>query len=260
MKRRTFVELLGGVGMMSQGASGQSDKKNRTRFYVVHNFYLKNGPQVERIHQYLSKTLLPALNRRVSGPKIFLEALVAPHMPQVAVILGFQSLREYWQMHSELSISERFGAAYYDWENGPEAPMESYSTTLLEAADYSPEIEVPSTPPKTPRIFELRVYHSPSNTQLSALHVRFAGPEIKIFHRVGVHPLFYSSTVFGLNKPNLTYLIPFDNLAAREKAWSAFSADPDWIKVRRESIEKHGQISSIIQISLYKATPYSPIR
>jgi hypothetical protein len=60
--------------------------------------------------------------------------------------------------------------------------------------------------------------------------------------------------------PNLTYVIPFENLAAREKAWDAFGADPEWIKVRKESIDKHGQISSVMQISLYRATAYSPIR
>jgi hypothetical protein len=60
--------------------------------------------------------------------------------------------------------------------------------------------------------------------------------------------------------PNLTYVIPFDNLAARERAWNAFSADPEWIKVRKESIDLHGQIVSSNQISLYRATPYSPIR
>ena len=97
-------------------------------------------------------------------------------------------------------------------------------------------------------------------SQLQALHERFAGPEIKIFHRSGVHPLFYSSTVVGANMPNLTYLIPFDSLAAREQAWAAFGADPVWAKVRQESVEKYGQISNIIRISLYRATAYSPVR
>jgi len=55
-------------------------------------------------------------------------------------------------------------------------------------------------------------------------------------------------------------LIPFDNLAAREKAWTAFGADPEWVKVRAESIARGGQISSTSQISLYRAASYSPIR
>jgi hypothetical protein len=60
--------------------------------------------------------------------------------------------------------------------------------------------------------------------------------------------------------PNLTYLIPFDSLAAREQAWAAFGADPEWAKVRQESVEKYGQISNIIGISLYRATAWSPVR
>ena len=71
--------------------------------------------------------------------------------------------------------------------------------------------------------------------------------------------MFYASTLIGPNIPNLTYLIPFDSLAAREKAWDAFSADPDWIKARNESIEKFGQIVSVSDIAIYRATPYSPI-
>ncbi|MGH9675260.1 MAG: NIPSNAP family protein, partial [Bryobacteraceae bacterium] len=72
--------------------------------------------------------------------------------------------------------------------------------------------------------------------------------------------ILYSSTIIGANIPNLTYVIPFDNLAAREKAWATFAADPEWIKVRQESIDRHGQITSVIQIGLYRATPYSPVR
>ena len=58
---------------------------------------------------------------------------------------------------------------------------------------------------------------------------------------------------------NLTYLIPFDSLGAREKAWDKFGADPDWIKARNESIDKSGQIVAVSDIAIYRATPYSPI-
>jgi hypothetical protein len=150
--------------------------------------------------------------------------------------------------------------SFESWESHPEQPFEHASITLLEAADYCPEIVADSTPRTKARVFELRVYHSPTWRQLAALHERFSGPEIKIFHRVGVNPILYSSTLAGPNMPNLTYLIPFENLAAREKAWDAFGADPEWIKVRKESIDRSGQISSCSQISLYRATPYSPIR
>jgi len=239
-------------------AGAATDQK--TRFYVLENFYLQNGSQVSRIHDFFSQTLLPVIAKIHSGPKIFLEALVAPHMPQVALILGVRSLEEVWSTGTKIHQQPEMIKGVEKWESDAEPPYLHCSAALLEATDYSPEIVPLDPPPKTPRIFELRTYHSPTGRQLRALHERFAGSEIRIFHRSGVHPILYSSTVFGANKPNLTYVIPFESLAAREKAWAAFGADPEWVKVRKESVEKHGQISSVIQISLFRATAYSPIR
>jgi hypothetical protein len=256
MERRNFLGSLGALGLAAP--SQAQDKK--TRFYLLHHFYLKNGTQKARIDEYFTKGLLPALNKVHDGPKIFLEGLVAPHLPQVVFILGHRSWEEVRDVQSNLRKDSSFGPAFEAWERGDEPPYEQMSTALLEAARYSPEV-VPLNPaPKTPRIFELRVYHSPTFRQLGALHERFAGPEIKIFNRSGVHPILYTSTVIGPNSPNLTYLIPFEDLAARDKAWTAFGADPEWVKVRKESVDRSGQISINSQISLYRAAAYSPVR
>ncbi|MCZ2074394.1 MAG: NIPSNAP family protein [Bryobacteraceae bacterium] len=260
MYRRAFMYKMGGLGLIPASTSfSQAPMGRGARFYVLDNYYLRNGSQVARMHDFL-RSVAPVLKEIHAGPAIFLEALVAPHMPQIATIAGFQSLQEWETARRKGSRHEAFLKALRTLESGEEAPYEHFSETLLEATDYSPEIAVPESPPATQRIFELRVYHSPTFRQLRALHERFAGPEIRIFNRVGVHPILYTSGLTGQNLPNLTYLIPFENLAAREKAWQAFSADPEWVKVRRESIERSGQISSVMNISLYKAADYSPIR
>jgi len=250
------MELMGSA--LAAGAAAPAAGK-KTGYYALGQYFLRNGTQMGRVHELFRGGLLPALNKIHRGPKMFLEALVAPHMPQVASILGFSSLEEYAAVAQKLDEDSAYRAALAAAEEGAESLTEHYTTTLLRATDYSPDID-PASSAKTPRLFELRVYHSPTLRQLKALHERFAGPEIKIFHRVGVHPVLYTSTVFGANKPNLTYLTPFENLAAREKAWAAFAADPEWIKVRKESIDRHGQISSVIQIALYRATDYSPFK
>lgn len=256
MNRRSFLCSMGGLSV----SSGQQAVSGRTRYYTLEQFFLKQGSQVTRIHEFWSKGCLPVLSRVHSGPVILLESLVAPHMPQYVAITGYRSLAEIEKVRGALHADAEFQKALAAWENDPEPPYEHYSSSLLEATDYSPEVKPLDPPPRTPRIFELRTYHSPTLRQLRALHERFAGPEIRIFHRVGVHPVLYTTTIYGANQPNLTYLIPFENLAAREKAWTAFGADPEWIKVRKESIERHGQITSVIQIWLYRAVPYSPIR
>jgi hypothetical protein len=231
----------------------------KTRFYVLEQFQLEQGPQTSRIHDFFSKALLPALERIHAGPAIFLEAVIAPHLPLVTAIFGVESVSQIWDISQRLFAGKEFSQAFDAWESGME-PYLSSSAALLEATAYSPEIAPADKPPEAPRIFELRTYHSPTARQRKALDARFRDAEIGIFHRVGVHPAFYSSTVFGANRPNLTYLIPFDNLAAREKAWNAFSADEEWIRVRRESVERDGQITAVIDLSLHRATAYSPIR
>jgi hypothetical protein len=225
---------------------------------MLETYKLKAGVQLPRLHDYFKGRLLPKMNSLSPGPKIFLEALVAPHMPHVMAIYGFESLDELWSVQTKAAADGDLVKAIEMLESGPEPAFESNDSMLLQAAAYSPEIT--ATPRERSRIFELRVYHSPTFRQLAALHERFSGPEIKIFHRSGIHPILYSSTLIGQNIPNLTYLIPFDSLADREKAWAAFSADPEWVKVRKESIDKHGQISSVQNISLWKATDYSPVQ
>ncbi len=259
MQRRSFLEM---AGALSAGASGAAAAPAGVpKYFLLEQYFLKNGTQGARIAAYLQAGPLEAARRlKIPGPLAVLEALVAPHMPQVACVTAFTSLEEMNEMRKKRAGDEKFQAALAEWEKGEEAPYEHYSEVLLEAAAYQPPLIQDLMYREQPRVFELRVYHSPTERQLKLLHERFAGPEIQIFHRCGIRPVLYSSTLIGPQKPNLVYLTPFDNLAAREKAWAAFGADPEWVKVRSESIAKGGQISSVSQISLYKAAAYSPLR
>ncbi len=260
MKRRMFLESVAGANLAAALAQAAAAPERRTRFYLLQQFHLKNGTQKSRLDEYLSSGLLPALSKLHTGPVLCLDGMVAPHLPQMIYLTGYRTPEEMRDVQTALAMDEGHQKAFAAWERGTEQPYEESSMSLLAATDYSPEITPLKPQPKIPRVFELRVYHSPTQRQLTALHERFAGPEIKIFHRSGVHPVLYSSTIFGANMPNLTYLIPFDDLAAREKAWAAFGADPEWVKVRKESIDRNGQISISSQISLYRATAYSPLR
>jgi len=241
------------------GFAAQTDASRKSKYYVMEQFFLENGTQPARFHEFCSKGLVPALERLEKKPALVAEAVMTPHMPQTMLIFDCESADQIKGVATRLHADKQFKQAFDAWETG-EPPYQNNNASFLEATAYSPEFKPLDKQPASPRYFELRVYHSPTWRQLALLHERFAGPETKIFHRVGVHPILYSTTIFGGDRPSLTYVIPFDSLAAREKAWTAFGADPEWAKVRKESIDKGGQITSRIQISLYRATPYSPIR
>ena len=245
---------MGAVGALG-GSAGTSSAPSRS--FTIESVFMTNGEQTRRAHDFLSHALVPAAQRFHRGPLTVLEAVVAAHVPQIAVIAGFASTADALAFYTHLHEQEGYTAAVQKWEAGANPPYDQTSSALLEAADYSPAFPEPA---KSPRIFELRIYHSPTWRQLGALHERFATKEVAIFHRCGIHPVLYASTSVGPNLPNLTYLIPFDDLAAREKAWNAFTADAEWQKVRAESVAKDGEIVSSIQISLFRAAPYSPFR
>ena len=57
----------------------------------------------------------------------------------------------------------------------------------------------------------------------------------------------------------LHYLLAFDDLAHRERAWNAFAADPAWHRVRDES-QRDGPIVARIRNEIWQPTPYSPMR
>lgn len=238
-------------------AANKTTGGSRPNYYLLETYYLRHGAQLQRIHQFMNQGFSPAAHRIHPGPQIFLEGVVSAHLPQFVAILGLDSASDATGLRSQLQQDTAFRQAAEEWESGPEPPYEHFSQILLRAADYSPPVDL-ARRAREPRLFELRVYHSPAWSQLAALHNRFAGPEIKIFHRVGIHPVLYCETAIGPNMPNLTYLTPFDSLAAREAAWNAFAADPEWVKVRKASVDAHGQIASVIHISLLKATSYSP--
>ncbi len=233
--------------------------ENTVRYYLFNRFYLKNGNQLDRIHRFCKEAFLPALERHCSGLKIFLQAVISEHMPQVAMFCGMESYEEYGRLREKLGADREFGKGFYVWEDDHHAPVESYTTSLLRAAAYSPTIGADANPPGAPRLFELRTYHSPSHKLLHELHQRFAGPETGIFHRLGIRPLLYTDTEFGPDKPCLVYLTPFANLAEREEKWAAFSADPEWKQVKEDSLKESGQIVSNISINLFRAADYSPV-
>jgi hypothetical protein len=242
MNRRRFAGALAGLAALpARSAAGDI-----ARWFLLQTFQLRQGDQAARVHDLL-KGWLP---KTPAGPKLVLDAVIAPHSPQVLAIIGvsnFEDIRAAQGAMTQAQIGLGMG----------EPLFEALNTAILETTAYSPEIAVRKQ--ENARYFELRTYHSPTMAQLIALHQRFAGPEQRVFHRSGIFPLFYSSTLIGANMPNLTYLIPFDSLAAREKAWAAFGADPEWIKARQESIDKAGQIVAVSDIAIYRATSYSPI-
>ncbi len=260
MDRRSFVQAFAGASMLAQTEApvGAQAPAARTRMYRIDYFYYRQGDQANRINQFFSSQA-PLFLKHIRSLGVF-TAVMAPKLQTTMVLTGFASAQDMATAAASIEADPGYQKAHAEFESGAEPPFDSAQRVLLQATSFSPEIAAPAEKPKTPRYFELRIYHSPTLRQLAMVHERFAGPEIRIFHRSGVHPILYADTIIGPELPNLTYLIPFASLEDREKAWDAFNADPEWVKVRAESIARGGQIVDYNNISLWRATAYSPIQ
>jgi hypothetical protein len=258
MNRRHFTTTIatGFAGLAAR--TDAAVETHRNGLYLLESFRLQQGSQRNRLDEFFTGALLPAFERIKAASPLVMEAVIGPHTPEVLAVVGFSDFAEFTDRRAKMAADPAVVKAQAKWESGPEPPFDSRQVTLLEAAPYSPpSLSVASGSAR--RYFELRVYHASSSAVLRRLHERFAGPETKIFARSGIHPVLYTSTIIGPDMPNLAYLIPFDSLGAREKAWDTFNADPEWLKVREES-NKNGQLVSVSNISIYRAVAYSPVK
>jgi hypothetical protein len=257
MDRRSFLISAAGASLLSDAAQSQ-EAGRKTRLYRIDYFYYRQGGQAARLNQFFSSQApLLAKHTRALG---FFNAVFAPRLQTLMVLSGFESMDGMMSAATLVEADTGYQKAFEELESGSEPPFDTSQRLLLAATDFSPEVVPLPEKPKSPRYFELRVYHSPTRRQLRLLHERFTNAEVKIFHRSGVHPILYADTIVGPDLPNLTYFMPFATLSDREKAWDAFAADPEWVKVRAESVARGGQIVDNNNLSLWRAAPYSPIQ
>ena len=251
--------VSGDVLRAATAAEAEGTGKKRSPFFQFTILRLQYGAQIKRMTEWFGKRALPLMLKSGFGPTGFFNVEVGPHIPAVYVLVSYPSLAKMeatWTRYNALpGWPEMMGDLYTD-----EPAFYREDNVLLQATDFSPRLKVTAAGDPAHKIFELRIYEAPTHKAIRLLHERFTGGEITIFHKCGIKPIFYANTVFGLNQPNLVYMIPFDDLAQREKAWTAFRASPDWHKLRYDSIRQGGEIVRNISSILMSPNEHSQIR
>ena len=107
-------------------------------------------------------------------------------------------------------------------------------------------------------IHELRVYRCVPN-RMPALLKRFEEKALPLWEKHGIRQAGFWTTMIGESNQDLTYLIAWESLAERERKWTAFISDPDWVAARTES-EKDGPIVATIASSILQPTSFSSVR
>lgn len=105
------------------------------------------------------------------------------------------------------------------------------------------------------RFFEMRTYYAAPG-KLDALQARFRDHTCKLFEKHGMANIGYWTPVENPDH-KLVYVLAYPDRAARENAWKAFQADPDW-KAARTASEKDGKLVAKVESVYFAATDFSP--
>ncbi|HZE08901.1 MAG TPA: NIPSNAP family protein [Gemmatimonadaceae bacterium] len=115
-----------------------------------------------------------------------------------------------------------------------------------------PGLDIKNTA-KDSRCFELRTYTIAEGSSADVLHARFRERTIELFQKHGMTVIGFWQPVARLDQ--LVYILAFRDAAARDSAWAAFNADPDWVKTRSE-MQVHVDVENTFMV----ATDYSPLK
>jgi NIPSNAP protein len=110
------------------------------------------------------------------------------------------------------------------------------------------------------RVFELRTYTAPPG-KLEALKTRFRDHTIRIFKRYNMEAIgYWIPQDPPLHDNTLIYVLMHPSREEATKNWAAFQADPEWQRVRAESI-KDGPITTKTPDSVFMdPADFSPIK
>jgi len=106
-------------------------------------------------------------------------------------------------------------------------------------------------------LFEYRVYEVVPG-RLPALNKRFETITLGLFKKHGIEVVGFWEAVAGTSN-QLHYLLRYDDLGHRERAWNAFQTDPEWLEKRAQT-EADGPIVARVHNEFWRASSYSPMQ
>ncbi len=243
MNRRIFFAAAGASGASAfEATQKKSNSLIELRYYKLRN---TTDGMPKKLNDYLSKQYLPALQKSGVNRVGFFGNLIGAASPLVLQVTEFKNMAQ----------------AEASWDIASPVDYARIETSLLRSFDAAPSLEMPAVEAGRPaRVFELRTYESNTFDSLGKKIGMFNSGEIAIFRKTGLNPVFFGETIFGANMPNLTYMLWYDSLAAREANWKKFVSHPEWDKLKTTPGLSDADVVSNITNSMLSPLPYSPIR
>jgi hypothetical protein len=258
MNRRQF--LATGTALASAApvfAAGAKPSIIELSFIRMRN---TQDAMVQRTNDYLAKSYVPALRRAGAKNVGAFTYVIGEGNPSTVLAIEYADASSWESSGQRLRDDKDLLKGADAFYAGPLQYVRR-ETVILRGFPSMPNVEVPSARSESKtHIFELRTYESNNQRSLARKIRMFDEGEIAIFRKVGMTPVFFGEALAGGNLPQLTYLLAYDDMAARDKSWAAFGSHPDWMKMKNEPGASDGEIVSNISNAILRPLPFSSIR
>lgn len=260
MDRRAFMAKSGTAGVVSLGTLGaarRAESATARDYYELRRYNLETEEQKKAFGAYMREAAIPALNRMDIDPVGVFQP--PEDLGPVYVLLRHPSADSFATLTQRLLADEKFlsqGAEFLDAPSTNPAYARVESSLMLAFAGM-PQLETPIR--AKGRVFQLRVYESPSVKTGQKKIEMFNKAEIDIFRKTGLNPVFFGETLAGEKMPNLTYMLVFNSMEEQKANWKQFVSHPEWKALR--AIPEYGDkkiLCGITNLSL-RPTDYSQI-
>lgn len=132
----------------------------------------------------------------------------------------------------------------------------SYRPDVLVSSHSSAAPGVSGAGGKAGACYELRIY-TINPGKADALHNRFRNHTLKLFKKHGIESIGYWMPVDTADQ-RLHFLLRYPSREARETAWKAFLADPEWQAAYKASEAGGAILAKGPENFFLETTPYSP--
>ena len=232
MNRREFIGAASLAAMANTAEEGiMAQEGVKPEFYELRTYKLRRGPAAGRFENLARDHWFPAMKRLGIGPVGAFNVMIGPDSPAHYRLIPYKSLDELYTSRQRLAADSEYQKVTAEYRALPSSdpPYIRMESHLMVAFNSMPRLEQPAqAKEKKPRILELRTYESHSLAAGKKKIEMFDKGEIAIFRKTGLTPVFFGETLIGSRLPNLTYMLAFDDLAARDRAWGTFVSHPEW--------------------------------
>ena len=226
--------------------------------YELRHYDIRSSRGLEQVTQRFADHVLRIWKHIGIEPVGFWSIIVGSPIPRLTYLLAWEDLAQRQMLWDTFEADPEWQQirrdTTADWGG---SPIHTFTSTILKPTAHSRLPRASNQPSRLAGgVFELRTYHFEDVNSLARTIEWFGTEAAPAFETHGMFAMGFWTTYIGVT-PRLTYMLVFENLAHRERAWASYYTDPAWAG-RQEGLYPDGKpLFTQIESCIMKGTDFS---